>query len=83
MDGTNFVVIVNTAQDRFSVVDITDEHDNQVVAAAHDSKELQEKKAEFGLYPISKEDISKLFSGRNLVFIATLSEDNSPHVTPV
>jgi hypothetical protein len=34
---------------------------------------------EFGVTAISKEDISKLFSRRNLVFIATLSKDNSPH----
>lgn len=32
---------------------------------------------------ISKEDISKLFAGRNLVFISTISYDGSPHVTPV
>jgi PPOX class probable F420-dependent enzyme len=32
---------------------------------------------------ISKEDISKLFAGRNLVFISTLLKDGSPHVTPV
>jgi PPOX class probable F420-dependent enzyme len=32
---------------------------------------------------ISKEDISKLFAGRNLVFISTLSKDGSPLVTPV
>jgi PPOX class probable F420-dependent enzyme len=32
---------------------------------------------------ISKQEISKLFAGRNLVFISTLSKDGSPHVTPV
>ena len=32
---------------------------------------------------ISKEDIPKLFAGRNLVFISTLSSDGSPHITPV
>ena len=69
-------------QDRFSV-DIIDADAHEVIAAADDSKDLQEKKAEFGVSPISKEDISKLFSGRNLVFVAALSEDNSPHVTPV
>ena len=33
--------------------------------------------------PDSKEDIAKLFSGRNLVFISTISKDGSPLVTPV
>ncbi len=69
------------AKDHFSV-DIIGEDENNVGLDA-DSRELQEKKAEFGVTPISNEDISKLFSGRNLVSIATLSEDNSPHVTPV
>jgi PPOX class probable F420-dependent enzyme len=32
---------------------------------------------------ISEEDIPKLFAGRNLVFISTLSSDGSPHITPV
>ena len=66
------------SKDHFFSVDIIDannDDDNNI--------ELQEKKAEFGVTLISKEDISKLFSGRNLVFIATLSKDNSPHVTPV
>ena len=33
--------------------------------------------------PDSKEDIAKLFAGRNLVFISTISKDGSPLVTPV
>jgi PPOX class probable F420-dependent enzyme len=57
------------------IIDVNNDDDNNI--------EVQEKKAEFGVTLISKEDISKLFSGRNLVFIATLSKDNSPHVTPV
>ena len=32
---------------------------------------------------ISIEDISKLFKGRNLSYVSTLSTDGSPHVTPV
>src|SRR5215208_2926300 len=69
------------SKDHFFSVDIidvnNDDDDN------NNNIEVQEKKAEFGVTLISKEDISKLFSGRNLVFIATLSKDNSPHVTPV
>ena len=66
------------SKDHFFSVDIIDANNDD-----DDNIELQEKKAEFGVTLISKEDISKLFSGRNLVFIATLSKDNSPHVTPV
>ena len=67
------------SKDHFSVdiIDVNDDDDNI------NNIELQEKKAESGVTLISKEDISKLFSGRNLVFIASLSKDNSPHVTPV
>ena len=32
---------------------------------------------------ISVDDVSKLFKGRNLAFVSTLSADGSPHVTPV
>jgi PPOX class probable F420-dependent enzyme len=32
---------------------------------------------------VSIEDISKLFKGRNLSYVSTLSSDGSPHVTPV
>ena len=66
------------SKDHFFSVDIIDANNDD-----DDNIELQEKKAEFGVTPISKEDVSKLFSGRNLVFIATLSKDNSPHLTPV
>ena len=38
---------------------------------------------EAGASTLSKEDLSKLFEGRNLAFISTLSKDGSPHVTPV
>jgi PPOX class probable F420-dependent enzyme len=44
------------------IIDINNDDDNNI--------EVQEKKAEFGVTLISKEDVSKLFSGRNLVFIA-------------
>ncbi len=32
---------------------------------------------------VSMDDLSKLFKGRNLTFVSTLSNDGSPHVTPV
>jgi PPOX class probable F420-dependent enzyme len=64
------------SKDRFSV-DIIDANDDS------SSIEYQEQETRFGATPISKDDVSKLFSERNLVFIATLSKDNSPHLTPV
>jgi PPOX class probable F420-dependent enzyme len=36
-----------------------------------------------GTTKLSKEQIQLLFQGRNLAFLATLSKDGSPHVTPV
>jgi PPOX class probable F420-dependent enzyme len=36
-----------------------------------------------GTTELSKEELQHLFQGRNLAFLATLSKDGSPHVTPV
>src|SRR5919109_3059302 len=36
-----------------------------------------------GAYELDKKDIQRLFKGRNLAFVSTLSKDGSPHVTPV
>jgi PPOX class probable F420-dependent enzyme len=36
-----------------------------------------------GTTKLSKKELQLLFQGRNLVFLATLSKDGSPHVTPV
>jgi PPOX class probable F420-dependent enzyme len=79
-EDSNFTVILHMSKDHFAVdiIDVNDNNNNK-----NNNIELQEKKAEFGVTPISKKEISELFSGRNLVFIATLSKDNSPHVTPV
>ena len=48
-----------------------------------DSSSDTEQQVKNAVTAISKEDISKLFAGRNLVFISTLSKYGSPHVTPV
>lgn len=48
-----------------------------------DSSSDTEQQVKNAVTAISKEDISKLFAGRNLVFISTLSKDGSPHITPV
>jgi PPOX class probable F420-dependent enzyme len=36
-----------------------------------------------GTTQLSKEELHHLFNNRNLAFVATLSKDGSPHVTPV
>lgn len=36
-----------------------------------------------GTTQLSKEQLHHLFNNRNLAFVATLSKDSSPHVTPV
>jgi PPOX class probable F420-dependent enzyme len=36
-----------------------------------------------GTTKLTKDDLHHLFQGRNLAFVATLSKDGSPHVTPV
>src|SRR5918993_4033542 len=36
-----------------------------------------------GTTTLRKEELQLLFQGRNLAFLATLSKDGSPHVTPV
>jgi PPOX class probable F420-dependent enzyme len=56
-------------------VDITDLADE----SQNDTKQVQAA----AVTPISKEDIAKLFEGRNLVFLSTISKDGSPLVTPV
>ena len=65
---------MNNERRSFSV-DITD--------FPKDSTSDTEQQIKRAVTAISKEDISKLFAGRNLVFISTISRDGSPHVTPV
>ena len=36
-----------------------------------------------GATELDKKDMHRLFQGRNLAFISTLSKDGSPHITPV
>jgi PPOX class probable F420-dependent enzyme len=45
--------------------------------------DLQSPDLSAGVTTITKENISELFGRRNLAFVATLSKDGSPHVTPV
>src|SRR3954464_10829184 len=36
-----------------------------------------------GATELDKKDMHRLFQGRNLAFLSTLSKDGSPHITPV
>jgi PPOX class probable F420-dependent enzyme len=36
-----------------------------------------------GATELDKKDIQRLFQGRNLAFVSTLSKDGSPHITPM
>ena len=45
---------------------------------------LSNELAEVGATQLSKEEeVYRLFNGRNLAFVSTLSKDGSPNVTPV
>lgn len=48
---------------------------------SHDG--LREIDESAGAITLSKEEMAKIFKGRNLAFLSTLSGDGSPHVTPV
>jgi hypothetical protein len=44
---------------------------------------LSNELAEVGATQLTKEEVYRLFNGRNLAFVSTLSKDGSPNVTPV
>ena len=45
--------------------------------------DLREIDESTGATTLSQEDMTKIFKGRNLAFVSTLSSDGSPHITPV
>src|ERR671924_2031800 len=57
------------------VVDVPPPTDNETPFKADD--------VSAGATKLSKEELQLLFQGRSLAFLATLSKDGSPHVTPV
>jgi len=71
---SSIIMNIKMGNERSFSVDITDFPKD----SANDTEQVKRAVTE-----ISKEDISKLFAGRNLVFISTLSNDGSPHVIPV
>ena len=64
--------------DHVEIVDATP----NVNEVAGDGEGEEERTSE-GHNTVSVDDISRLFKGRNLAFVSTLSDDGSPHVTPV
>jgi len=48
-----------------------------------DTANLQSPELLAGVTTMTRENITELFGRRNLAFVATLSKDGSPHVTPV
>jgi len=48
-----------------------------------DTANLQSPELLAGVTTMTRESITELFGRRNLAFVATLSKDGSPHVTPV
>jgi PPOX class probable F420-dependent enzyme len=58
------------------IVDIPPATDNETSFKADDDVSA-------GTTKLSKEDLHHLFQFRNLAFVATLSKNGSPHVTPV
>ena len=75
MNGDN----KRTPVDHVEIVDSTPD----VNEVAGDEDGGKEEHASGGLNSVSVDDISKLFKGRNLAFVSNLSDDSSPHVTPV
>ncbi|HEY7079259.1 MAG TPA: pyridoxamine 5'-phosphate oxidase family protein [Nitrososphaeraceae archaeon] len=48
-----------------------------------DSDSLSKPDLLAGVTELSKDELSRLFQFRNLVYVGTLSKDGSPHITPV
>jgi PPOX class probable F420-dependent enzyme len=53
------------------------------VPPVEDNEVLDEADVPTGATELDKKDLQRLFQGRNLAFISTLSKDGSPHITPM
>jgi len=53
------------------------------VPPAEDNEVFDEVDIPSGATELDKKDLQRLFQGRNLAFISTLSKDGSPHITPM
>jgi PPOX class probable F420-dependent enzyme len=52
-------------------------------SVAYNEATLKSDNVQEGTTKLTEDDLHKLFQFRNLAFVATLSKDGSPHVTPV
>ena len=52
------------------------------VPPAKDAEVFDKVDVSSGATELDKKDLQRLFQGRNLAFISTLSKDGSPHITP-
>jgi PPOX class probable F420-dependent enzyme len=53
------------------------------VPPAEDNKSFNQIDIPSGASELDKKDLQRLFQGRNLAFVCTLSKDGSPHITPM
>ena len=53
------------------------------VPPAEDNQVSDEADVPSGATELDKKDLQRLFQGRSLAFISTLSKDGSPHITPM
>ena len=53
------------------------------VPRAKDDEVFDKIEVSSGATELDKRDTQRLFQGRNLAFVSTLSEDGSPHITPM
>jgi hypothetical protein len=53
------------------------------VPPAKDDEVFDQVDVPSGASELDKKDIQRLFQGRNLAFVSTLSEDGSSHITPM
>jgi PPOX class probable F420-dependent enzyme len=53
------------------------------VPPAEDNETFNQMDIPSGASELDKNDLQRLFQGRNLAFVCTLSKDGSPHITPM
>jgi PPOX class probable F420-dependent enzyme len=63
--------------------DVVDSVEIVNVPPANDAESLGKIDISSGATELDKKDMQRLFQGRNLAFISTLSKDGHPHITPV
>ena len=83
-DNTNNDTIDTARRKITTSVEIADSPPSPGLSAGYDEKIASESDdIHAGTTKLNKEDLHHLFQFRNLAFVATLSKDGSPHITPV